>query len=114
MRNQDTYIPKYVKCSVTDAKNVEEYWEMLAGYPDAYEKIRNEWSQFNTLHKKILNFIGTNLSKKYGITVNDTLPVHLLGKMTIVYGDELNLPLIFAEQMPLYNCCTVRSLYNFI
>ncbi|XP_032684214.1 angiotensin-converting enzyme 2-like isoform X2 [Odontomachus brunneus] len=64
-----------------NAKNVEEYWEMLAGYPDAYEKIRNEWSQFNTLHKKILKFIGTNLSKKYGITVNDTLPVYLLGSL---------------------------------
>lgn len=89
---------------------------MLAGYPDAYEKINNEWSQINSLHKKIVKFIGTNLSKKYGITVNDTLPVHLLGKMAILYDDELNLPLKFAKQMPFYNHYTLRSLnsYNLI
>lgn len=92
IQNYDTYIQKYVKRSFAGAKNVEEYWEMLAGYSDAYEKIRNEWSNINKLHKKILKFIGTNLSKKYGITVNETLPVHLLGKMIIVY--KLNSPLI--------------------
>ncbi|XP_014475426.1 PREDICTED: angiotensin-converting enzyme-like [Dinoponera quadriceps] len=63
------------------AKNVEEYWEMLAGYPDAYEKIRSEWSRIDIFHKKILKFIGTNLSKKYGITINDTIPAHLLGSL---------------------------------
>lgn len=64
---------------------------MLAGYPDAYAKIRNEWSNINKLNKKILKFIGTNLFQKYGITPNDTFPVHLLGKMTISYANEPNL-----------------------
>ncbi|EFN81186.1 Angiotensin-converting enzyme [Harpegnathos saltator] len=84
------------------AKNVEEYWEMLAGYPDAYEKIRNEWSRINNLHKKILKFIGTNLSKKYGIIINDTLPAHLLGSLQGY--DWADLPSdLFAESNLIYD-----------
>jgi hypothetical protein len=27
-----------------------------------------------------LKFVGMNLAKKYGITINDTIPAYLLGK----------------------------------
>ncbi|KAL6425876.1 hypothetical protein ACFW04_008893 [Cataglyphis niger] len=61
------------------AKNVKEYWEMLSGYSDGYDKVSNEWSRINNLHKKILKFISTNLAQKHELVVNDTLPAYLLG-----------------------------------
>ena len=61
------------------AKNVREYWEMLSGYYDGYNKIHNEWSRINNLHKKIVKFINSNLAQKHEFTVNDTLPAYLLG-----------------------------------
>lgn len=69
--------------SIIGAKNVEEYWEMLSGYSDGYDKINSEWSRINYLHKKIVKFISRNLVRKYDIIVNDTLPAYLLGKITI-------------------------------
>lgn len=63
---------------------------MLAGYRDAYEGIKNDWRRIKYLHNKILKFVSANLAQKYGITVNDTLPAYLLGKMTTVYDDELH------------------------
>jgi len=63
------------------AENVEKYWEMLSGYPDGYDRISNEWNRINHLHRKISKFVSENLAKKYGITINDTLPVHLLGSL---------------------------------
>ncbi|XP_029664757.1 angiotensin-converting enzyme-related protein-like isoform X2 [Formica exsecta] len=62
-----------------DAKNVKEYWEMLSGYSDGYDKVNNEWSRINNLYKKILKFISTNLAQKHEFVVNDTLPAYLLG-----------------------------------
>ncbi|XP_020295000.1 angiotensin-converting enzyme-like isoform X2 [Pseudomyrmex gracilis] len=63
------------------AKSVEEYWEMLSGYPNAYEKINSEWSRINTVYKTIVKFIGANLAQKYKIIVNDTVPAYLLGSL---------------------------------
>lgn len=65
---------------IIGAKNVEEYWEMLSGYSDGYDKINNEWSRINNLYKKIVKFISMNLAQKYEFAVNDTLPAYLLGK----------------------------------
>ncbi|XP_071647514.1 angiotensin-converting enzyme isoform X1 [Temnothorax longispinosus] len=62
-------------------ENVKEYWEMLSGYSDGYDKIHSEWSRINNLHKKIVKFISTNLARKYDITINDTLPAYLLGSL---------------------------------
>ncbi|XP_011646803.1 angiotensin-converting enzyme-like isoform X2 [Pogonomyrmex barbatus] len=62
-------------------KSVKEYWEMLSGYPGGYDVINSEWSRINTLHKKIVKFIGTNLARKYDITINDTIPAYLLGSL---------------------------------
>ena len=70
---------------IVGIKNVEEYWEMLSGYSGGYDKINSEWSRINNLHKKIVKFVGTNLARKYNVTINDTLPAYLLGKLTIVY-----------------------------
>lgn len=65
----------------TGIENVKEYWEMLSGSSDGYDKINSEWSRINNLHKKIVKFIGANLARKYNITMNDTLPAYLLGKI---------------------------------
>lgn len=65
-------------------KNVKEYWEMLSGYSGGYDKITSEWSRINNLYKKIVKFIGRNLARKYNISINDTLPAYLLGKITII------------------------------
>lgn len=83
------------KCLIIGAKNVREYWEMLSGYYDGYNKIYNEWSRINNLHKKIVKFINSNLAQKHEFTVNDTLPAYLLGKITIIYDNELNSLLVF-------------------
>lgn len=72
------------------AENVKEYWEVLSGYSDGYDKIHNEWSRINNLYKKVIKFIDMNFAQKYEFTVNDTLPAYLLGKMTIIY-DEFDL-----------------------
>ncbi|XP_072756511.1 angiotensin-converting enzyme isoform X2 [Anoplolepis gracilipes] len=66
---------------VNGAKNVKEYWEMLSGYSDGYDKVKNEWSRINNLHKKVAKFIGTNLAQKHEFAVNDTLPAYLLGNL---------------------------------
>jgi hypothetical protein len=65
---------------IVDVDNVDKYWEMLSGYTDGYDKINNEWNRINYLHRKVLKFVGMNLAKKYGITINDTIPAYLLGK----------------------------------
>lgn len=54
---------------------------MLSGYSHAYDKINNEWNRINTVYKTIVKFIGANLAQKYKITVNDTVPAYLLGKI---------------------------------
>ncbi|XP_012521401.1 angiotensin-converting enzyme 2 [Monomorium pharaonis] len=64
-----------------DVEDIKNYWEMLSGHPDGYDKINSEWSRINNLHKKIVKFIGTNLARKYNITINDTLPAYLLGSL---------------------------------
>ncbi|XP_025987532.2 angiotensin-converting enzyme 2 isoform X2 [Solenopsis invicta] len=64
-----------------DAKDVKDYWEMLSGYSDGYDKMNSEWSRINNLYKKIVKFIGTNLAQKYNITINDTIPAYLLGSL---------------------------------
>ncbi|XP_011703088.1 PREDICTED: angiotensin-converting enzyme 2-like [Wasmannia auropunctata] len=64
-----------------DVENVKEYWEMLSGYSGGYDKINGEWSRINNLYKKIVKFIGSNLARKYNITINDTLPAYLLGSL---------------------------------
>jgi len=69
---------------IVDVKNVQEYWEMLSGYSGGYDKINSEWSRINNLHKKIVKFIGKNLARKYDISINDTIPAYLLGKITIM------------------------------
>jgi len=66
---------------VIDVDNIDKYWEMLSGYSDGYNKINNEWNRINYLHRKVLRFVSMNLAKKYGITINDTIPAYLLGKM---------------------------------
>nr|XP_012222251.1 PREDICTED: angiotensin-converting enzyme-like isoform X2 [Linepithema humile] len=62
------------------AENIKEYWELLSGHPNGYDKINSEWSRINSLHKKIVKFISANLAQKYKITANDTLP-YLLGNL---------------------------------
>lgn len=68
---------------------------MLSGYSDGYDKVNNEWSRINNLYKKILKFISTNLAQKHEFVVNDTLPAYLLGKIIIIYDNELDLPFVF-------------------
>lgn len=68
---------------VLGAKDVTEYWELLSGYNDGYNKIKYEWSKIANLHKKVLTFVINNLSHKYKITMNDTIPAYLLGKLTL-------------------------------
>jgi len=100
------------------AENVEKYWEMLSGYPDGYERISNEWNRIHHLHRKISKFVSVNLAKKYGITINDTLPVHLLGSLhehdwsdiasdvspysDLIYGIKRNLRTKNCTGRPLY------------
>lgn len=74
------------KSSMVDVKDVKDYWEMLSGYSGGYDKIKSEWSRINNLYKKIRKFISTNLAQKYDVTINDTLPAYLLGKIATVYA----------------------------
>lgn len=63
------------------AKDVTEYWELLAGYSNGYNEIKYKWNRIADLHKKILKFAIANLSQKNKITINDTLPSFLLGTL---------------------------------
>ncbi|OAD56235.1 Angiotensin-converting enzyme, partial [Eufriesea mexicana] len=63
------------------AKDIVEYWELLSGYSNGYKEIKYEWSKIATLHKKILRFAIINLSHKYNITMDNTIPVDLLGSL---------------------------------
>lgn len=65
---------------ISGAKDVTEYWELLAGYSNGYNEIKYKWNRIADLHKKILKFAIANLSQKNKITINDTLPSFLLGK----------------------------------
>lgn len=75
-----TFNCKYVVTSILGAKDVSEYWELLSGYSDGYDKIGYKWNRIIDLHKKILKFAITTLTKKYNINMNDTIPAYLLGK----------------------------------
>lgn len=63
------------------AKSVKEYWEILSGYPNGYEKVQNHWNKVTALHKNILNFAESYLSRKYGINSTEEFPAHLLGSL---------------------------------
>lgn len=63
------------------AKDVSEYWELLSGYSNGYNKIRYKWNRIIDLHKKILKFAITTLTKKYNVNINDTIPAYLLGTL---------------------------------
>ncbi|XP_015430692.1 PREDICTED: angiotensin-converting enzyme-like [Dufourea novaeangliae] len=64
-----------------DAKDVTQYWELLSGYTDGYEKVKYEWSKITNLHKKVLKYVMNNLSRKYNIDMNETIPAYLLGSL---------------------------------
>ncbi|KAH0950931.1 hypothetical protein HN011_003249 [Eciton burchellii] len=82
IENYTNNLPLVVKAAKqNDVDNVDKYWEMLSGYTDGYDKINNEWNRINYLHRKVLKFVGMNLAKKYGITINDTIPAYLLGSL---------------------------------
>ncbi|XP_043265604.1 angiotensin-converting enzyme-like [Colletes gigas] len=82
VKNFTTVFPLVDKAAkANDAKDVTEYWELLSGYSDGYNKIKYQWRKIENLHKKVLKFIGNNLSQKYNITINDTIPAHLLGSL---------------------------------
>ncbi|XP_076629285.1 angiotensin-converting enzyme [Colletes latitarsis] len=82
VKNFTTMFPLVDKAAKANgAKDVTEYWELLSGYSDGYNKIKYEWSKIENLHKKVLKFIGNNLSHKYNITMNETIPAHLLGSL---------------------------------
>lgn len=66
---------------ILGAKDVAEYWELLSGYSNGYNEIKYEWNKIATLHKKILRFVIINLSQKYNITMDNTIPANLLGKL---------------------------------
>ena len=68
--------------SISGAKGTAEYWELLSGYNNGYNKIKYEWSKISNLHEKIFKFVKTNLSHKYEVAINDTIPGYLLGKLT--------------------------------
>ncbi|XP_076655496.1 angiotensin-converting enzyme [Halictus rubicundus] len=63
------------------AKDVTQYWELLSGYKDGYEQIKYEWTRIARLHKKILQHVRNNLSHKYKIDANQTIPAYLLGSL---------------------------------
>ncbi|XP_029161512.1 angiotensin-converting enzyme-like [Nylanderia fulva] len=78
--NYSNNLPLVAKAAKENGvKNVREYWEMLSGHHDGYNKINNEWSRINNLYKKIVKFISSNLAQKYEFTINDTIPAYLLG-----------------------------------
>ena len=55
---------------------------MLAGEPNAYDRLRFEISKLEDLHSNLIHFTQKRLSKKYGIELaNDSIPAHLLGKI---------------------------------
>ncbi|XP_076296996.1 angiotensin-converting enzyme [Lasioglossum baleicum] len=63
------------------AKDVTQYWELLSGYEDGYEKIKYEWNKIANLHKKILQHVRNNLSHKYKVDANQSIPAYLLGSL---------------------------------
>ncbi|XP_076246342.1 angiotensin-converting enzyme [Calliopsis andreniformis] len=63
------------------AKDSMEYWELLSGYNNGYSKIIYEWEKISNLHKKLVKFVSTNLSHKYKIAINETVPAYLLGSL---------------------------------
>ncbi|KAL0108223.1 hypothetical protein PUN28_015047 [Cardiocondyla obscurior] len=80
--NYSNNLPLLVKAAEQNGMDdVKEYWEMLSGYSGGYDKIIGQWSRINNLHKKIVKFISTNLAQKYNVTINDTVPVYLLGSL---------------------------------
>ncbi|KOC69979.1 Angiotensin-converting enzyme [Habropoda laboriosa] len=82
VKNFSTILPLVSKAAKANgAKNVTEYWEFLSGYSEGYDKIKYEWSRLASLHKKILKFAINNLSQKYKITMNNTIPAYLLGSL---------------------------------
>lgn len=86
--NYSNNLPLVAKAAKANgAKSVREYWEMLSGYHDGYNKINNEWSRINNLHKKIVKFISSNLAQKYEFTENDTIPAYLFGLQRYDWAD---------------------------
>nr|XP_034173869.1 angiotensin-converting enzyme-like [Osmia lignaria]XP_034173870.1 angiotensin-converting enzyme-like [Osmia lignaria] len=82
VKNFTTILPLIKKAAkANDAKDVTSYWELLSGYNDGYNKIKYEWSKVSNLHKKILKFAINNLSQKYKIPMNDTMPAYLSGSL---------------------------------
>lgn len=53
---------------------------MLSDYPEGYTNLKSLWDEISSLHKKLVNFIAVRLATKYKIVLNNTVPVHLLGK----------------------------------
>ncbi|XP_053978934.1 angiotensin-converting enzyme-like [Hylaeus volcanicus] len=82
IKNFTTVLPLADKAAkANDAKDVAEYWELLSGFSDGYEKINYEWSKVANLHKKVVQFVKNSLSHKYNVTMDDTIPAYLLGSL---------------------------------
>ncbi|CAK9795323.1 Angiotensin-converting enzyme, partial [Anthophora quadrimaculata] len=82
VKNFSTILPLIDKAAkANDAKVVTEYWELLSGFSEGYDKIKYDWNRLTNLHKKILKFAINNLSQKYKITLTDTIPAYLLGSL---------------------------------
>lgn len=62
-------------------EDITEYWELLSGYNKGYNEITSEWSKISNLHKKVVKFVNAHLSRKYNITIHETVPAYLLGKL---------------------------------
>nr|XP_031845275.1 angiotensin-converting enzyme-like isoform X1 [Nomia melanderi] len=82
VKNISTILPLVEQAAKENgAKDVTEYWELLSGFPDGYNKIKYEWNKIADLHKKLLKHVMNNFSHKYHITMNETVPAYLLGSL---------------------------------
>ncbi|XP_050574084.1 angiotensin-converting enzyme-like [Bombus affinis] len=82
VKNFSVILPLVDKAAKANGvKDVKEYWELLSGYGDGYNKVEYIWNGIVDLHKKILKFVISSLSQKYDIAMNDTIPAYLLGTL---------------------------------
>ncbi|XP_012285768.1 angiotensin-converting enzyme [Orussus abietinus] len=67
---------------VNGMSDERSYWELLSGYPNGYKNAEEQWRQLLSLHGKIVGFVRSRLSEKYGLPLeNNTVPAYLLGSL---------------------------------
>lgn len=65
-----------------DAESVPNYWELLSGYTDGYDNMKNMWVEITELHKKLVTYVRNRLAQKYKTTFSDdAIPAYLLGSL---------------------------------